>query len=164
MGQRTPESPRDVEERRCRDDASFLDRRNQGCFNPVLMGSGSVRRSKVRRRSLIALVIAVITFALSIIPSAPGFSVDTYYPKNTMLAGQTANSGWNYWTVNEVWRPVSYTFAAWYDNSSTQYAGYTSNTWNNPFIASGPYGYSRGFCANLSGVAVYPVTCQVHTQ
>jgi hypothetical protein len=103
-------------------------------------------------------MIALLTFL-----AAAGFAAtDKYLSSTTLLPGHAANSGWNYWEKNWVYRPVGYTYHAYYYNSSG-FHGLTINAYSNPFYAPGPYGYSSGYCENASGVPVYPTTCIVNT-
>jgi hypothetical protein len=85
-----------------------------------------------------------------------------YVDNATWGAGAGANSSWDYWKTNEVWRPTGYQFVLAFTNSNGN-QGSMGNSDQNPFKIEGTYGYDSGYAANASGVTVSPVTAQVYT-
>lgn len=69
-----------------------------------------------------------------------------------------ADSGYNYWQTNKMWRP-SGSASIYYFNASGV-VGYYSSPTDNPLVVHGSYGYSDGFCENDTGSSMSSVTCQ----
>jgi len=91
-------------------------------------------------------------------------AVEKYFnsPPNFCCYNQYSSIHYNYWTNNEMWRPVGYTVESWFYNGSQPKSGDAMDTFNNPFYNYGPYGYSRGFCYDYADNS-YIATCQVIT-
>jgi hypothetical protein len=109
-----------------------------------------------RSRFLVAgiAVLAALVFGVS-----AALAGTTYFNNGTLCSGCAAYSGYNYWSQNEVYRPIGYSFALWFQDTGGGKHGYTTNSGSNPFIISGSYGYTRAACENVSGSSVSPVTC-----
>ena len=112
----------------------------------------------MRRFSGSLLAVAVI--AVLAAPSASSGS-QTYFDLY-MTGNQIAFSGYNYWQTNKVWRPIGNWFTVAFHNSTGDW-GHQRSRDLNPVVATGPYGYSQGWCYNDSGNTVSPVTCAVYT-
>jgi hypothetical protein len=109
--------------------------------------------------SRMAAWVAIFLVGLVLlVPSALGYGT-TYFNDNWCCSNEY-HSGYDYWDDNYIWRPVGYTVASWFHNSSGN-AGYATNTFNNPFANFGPYGYSQGWCDNYNGNYFF-ATCRVN--
>jgi hypothetical protein len=133
-----------------------------------------VRSFLLRAASLLAVLAVAATVAQSG-SGAPkrimscstngGFTTCQYY-NGTMPAyaggsccvAFNADSGYNYWQTNKMWRP-SGSASIYYFNASGV-VGYYSSPTDNPLVVHGSYGYSDGFCENDTGSSMSSVTCQ----
>jgi hypothetical protein len=93
---------------------------------------------------------------------ASSAAVDKYWNGNFCCYQQHYNTTHNYWTNNEMWRPVGYTVESWYYNGSQPKSGDAIDTFSNPFYNYGPYGYSIGYCYDYADNS-YTATCQIIT-
>ena len=105
------------------------------------------------------LCLACAAAAVAAVPSSATIAKyhDSYLP-----AFATADSGWNYWETNRLWRPAGNLADLWFSNQYGDFLGYDAS-YVNPFTIYGPYGYSRSWCGNAEAYLVSPFTCQAYT-
>jgi hypothetical protein len=114
-------------------------------------------------RRMIALVVAA--FALAAPSTAAAGWSDYFGPSGTFtqVGPTSAQSGWNYWTNNRVYRPTPHPFYLAYSTDPGNVHWSTTNWDTNPFYF-GASGYSRINCLweyyNDGSYSIYPVTCQ----
>jgi hypothetical protein len=129
-------------------------------------------RKRNRRRLRLWLSAGCVTTLCVVagVVTNSAFAWSNYF-SGVMTSAQPVNyaeSGWNYWVDNRVYRPTGNTFRLWYKNGSGSW--YADNTNSNPFYFTTSRGYAYLACdyryfidGAPAGYQVNPVTCQGNT-
>jgi hypothetical protein len=125
------------------------------------------------RRLLVVAVVAVAAVFGSVASASQRHSLDNCSSNNGNVACKyldqgSLNSGSgilgmssDYWVTSSMWRPAGYCAQVGFYNSSGLHYGPADCSSDTHFSYYGPFGYSRGACANGSFSTINNVTCEV---